>query len=212
MKEKNSHPLKEKTVTAKQGSITESPLRSHSHQVLHQQPSQHKSPQVKTAQSKEVYAQKVEENPPVQKPIVSPTNILTRPLQIQPSETPYQQSPLLKSPQALAPRFQAWLTGSSRTSTVDPNLCTITFDSNQYKATVQAFDSNVRRFITGGATVTAQHDTALGIYHYTGKDNDDGTYTFDYNNVLGTLQVEINGKLIKGSPFHIIPQMTKNVI
>ena len=58
----------------------------------------------------------------------------------------------------------------------------------------------------------ARHDTALEIYHYTGKDNDDGTYTFDYNNVLGTLQVETNWKPIKGSPFHIIPQTTQSVI
>ncbi|XP_072022067.1 tripartite motif-containing protein 3-like [Amphiura filiformis] len=108
----------------------------------------------------------------------------------------------------------AEMTGSpfSTTPDVDPQRCTIRLGLpvpsgyGNMKAIVQTVDINGHKMTTGNAKVEAiQGRNLLSV-----QDNNDGTFTFDYDSHWGKqpslpLQVKINGTEMKQSPFNTVP-------
>ncbi|XP_072017833.1 E3 ubiquitin-protein ligase TRIM33-like [Amphiura filiformis] len=94
----------------------------------------------------------------------------------------------------------------ARKPQVDPQQCTIQFGLPSAKgwfkwnkAIVQTVDETGHKMSTGGAKVQATQDG----YPCDVQDNNDGTYTFDYQVLAfrASLDVTINESGIKGSPF-----------
>ncbi|XP_072020569.1 filamin-A-like [Amphiura filiformis] len=86
---------------------------------------------------------------------------------------------------------------------VDPRQCTIRLGSRHglNKALVQTVDVNGHNMTTGNAKVKAtQGGDSVHV-----QDNNDGTYTIGYALSDGPLLVKINGTVMKGSPFSILP-------
>ncbi|XP_072017256.1 E3 ubiquitin-protein ligase TRIM56-like [Amphiura filiformis] len=94
----------------------------------------------------------------------------------------------------------------ARKPQVDPRKCTIQLKLQRTgkwgcKAIVQTVDKKFfgHKMSTGGAKVEATQDGCSCDV----QDNNDGTYTFDYSILLGSIHVKINGTEMKGSPFSV---------